>query len=201
MDFNLLIFSSLVSYFVIFHCGKTHTTLDFHLKGTYALDAVESAHSRCCSPTSTCWCFHLVKLKLTPLHSDSPLPRPWPPSPAFCPCSCCHSRNLTQVGSYIACLLWPVYFTDLNAPKAASCSRSRCQNFLPFKGWITLLRVPWTARRSNQSVLKEISPGCSLEGLMLKLKLQFGHLMWSLTHLRKPWCWERLKAGEGDNKG
>ena len=44
--------------------------------------------------------------------------------------------------------------------------------------WRTLLRVPWTARRSNQSILKEISPGCSLEGLMLKLKLQyFGHLM------------------------
>ena len=45
--------------------------------------------------------------------------------------------------------------------------------------WERLLRVPWTARRSNQSILKEISPGCSLEGLMLKLKLQyFGHLMW-----------------------
>ena len=44
--------------------------------------------------------------------------------------------------------------------------------------WRTLLRVPWTARRSNQSILKEVSPGCSLEGLMLKLKLQyFGHLM------------------------
>ena len=44
--------------------------------------------------------------------------------------------------------------------------------------WIKVLRVPWTARRSNQSILKEISPGCSLEGLMLKLKLQyFGHLM------------------------
>ena len=48
--------------------------------------------------------------------------------------------------------------------------------------WRRLLRVPWTARRSNRSVLKEISPGCSLEGLMLKLKLQyFGHLMWR-TH-------------------
>ena len=45
--------------------------------------------------------------------------------------------------------------------------------------WRRLLRVPWTARRSNQSVLKEISPGCSLEGMMLKLKLQyFCHLMW-----------------------
>ena len=49
-----------------------------------------------------------------------------------------------------------------------------------------LLRVPWTARRSNQSVLKEISPGCSLEGLMLKLKLQyFGHLMWRVDSLEK----------------
>ena len=43
--------------------------------------------------------------------------------------------------------------------------------------WRRLLRVPWTARRSSQSILKEISPGCSLEGLMLKLKLHFGHLM------------------------
>ena len=52
--------------------------------------------------------------------------------------------------------------------------------------WRRLLRVPWTARRSNQSVLKEISPGCSLEGLMLKLKLQyFGHLMQKLTHLKR----------------
>ena len=52
--------------------------------------------------------------------------------------------------------------------------------------WIRLLRVPWTARRSNQSILKEISPGCSLEGLMLKLKLQsFGHLMWRVDSLEK----------------
>ena len=52
--------------------------------------------------------------------------------------------------------------------------------------WRTLLRVPWTARRSNQSILKEISPGCSLEGLMLKLKLQyFGHLMRRVDSLEK----------------
>ena len=52
--------------------------------------------------------------------------------------------------------------------------------------WRRLLRVPWTARRSNQSILKEISPGCSLEGLMLKLKLQyFGHLMWRVDSLEK----------------
>ena len=50
----------------------------------------------------------------------------------------------------------------------------------------TLLRVPWTARKSNQSILKEISPGCSLEGLMLRLKLQyFGHLMWRADSLKK----------------
>ena len=52
--------------------------------------------------------------------------------------------------------------------------------------WRRLLRVPWTARRSNQSIPKEISPGCSLEGLMLKLKLQyFGHLMWRVDSLEK----------------
>ena len=73
--------------------------------------------------------------------------------------------------------------------------------------WKRLLRVPWTARRSNQSILKEISPENSLEGLMLKLKLQY--LSFSLatgckelTHLRRPWCWKRLKAkGEGDERG
>ena len=52
--------------------------------------------------------------------------------------------------------------------------------------WRRLLRVPWTARSSNQSILKQISPGCSLEGLMLKLKLQyFGHLMWRADSLEK----------------
>ena len=52
--------------------------------------------------------------------------------------------------------------------------------------WRRLLRVPWTATRSNQSILKEISPGCSLEGLMLKLKFQyFGHLMWRVDSLEK----------------
>ena len=52
--------------------------------------------------------------------------------------------------------------------------------------WRRLLRVPWTARRSNQSILKEINPGCSLEGMMLKLKLQyFGHLMQRVDSLEK----------------
>ena len=62
--------------------------------------------------------------------------------------------------------------------------------------WRRLLRVRWTARRYNQSILKEISPEYSLEGLMLKLKLQYlATLCEELTHWKRPWCWERLKAG------
>ena len=69
--------------------------------------------------------------------------------------------------------------------------------------WRRLLRVPWTERRSKQSILKEISPEYSLEGLMLKLKLQYlGHLMQRADSLEKLSCWERLKAGgEGNNRG
>ena len=69
--------------------------------------------------------------------------------------------------------------------------------------WRRLLRVPCTARRSNQSILKEISPEYSLEGLMLKVKLQyFGHLMWRADSLEKTWCLEGFRAGgEGDDRG
>ena len=75
--------------------------------------------------------------------------------------------------------------------------------------WRRLLRVPWTARRSNQSILKEISPGCSLEGLMLKPKLQyFGHLMWRTDSLEKTLMpgkiegrrrrgWQRMRCLDG----
>ena len=68
--------------------------------------------------------------------------------------------------------------------------------------WRRLLRVPWTSRRSNQSILKEISPEYSLEGLMLKLKPNtLATWCEELTHLKRPGCWERLRAGgEGDNK-
>ena len=64
-------------------------------------------------------------------------------------------------------------------------------------------RVPWTARRSNQSILKEISPGCSLEGMMLKLKVQyFGHLMQKVNSLEKTLMLGGVGAGgEGDNRG
>ena len=73
--------------------------------------------------------------------------------------------------------------------------------------WRRLLRVPRTARGSNHSILKEISPGCSLEGLMLKLKLQyFGHLMWRTdllekTDVRKDWRWEEKGMTEDEMVG
>ena len=71
--------------------------------------------------------------------------------------------------------------------------------------WRGLLRVPWTARRSNQSMLKEINAEYSLERLMLMLKLKVDTLAtWceELTYLKRPWCWERLKAkGEGCSRG
>ena len=67
--------------------------------------------------------------------------------------------------------------------KKAECGRI---DAFELWGWRRLLRVPWTARRSNQSILKEISPGCSLEGLMVKLKVQyFGHLTWRVDSLEK----------------
>ena len=69
--------------------------------------------------------------------------------------------------------------------------------------WKTLFIVPWTARRSNQSILKEISPEYSFERLMMKLKLQyFGHLMWKANLLEKTLMLERLKVGgKGDDRG
>ena len=68
--------------------------------------------------------------------------------------------------------------------------------------WRILLKVPWTARRSNQSILKKIIPEYSLEGLMLKLKLEyFGHLMRGTDSLEKTLMWKRLRArGEGDDR-
>ena len=89
--------------------------------------------------------------------------------------------------------------------ESSTIKRAECRRIDAFELWCwrRLLRVPWTARRSNQSILKEISPEYSLEGLMLKLKLQyFGHLMWRTDSLEKTLMLERLKAGgEGDDRG
>ena len=82
-------------------------------------------------------------------------------------------------------MVFPVvmYGCESWAMKKAECQRT---DAFELWCWRRLLRVPWTARRSNQSILKEISPGCSLEGLMLKLKLQyFGHLMQRVESLEK----------------
>ena len=82
--------------------------------------------------------------------------------------------------------------------------KAECQRIDAFELWCwrRLLIVPWTARRSNQSAVKEISSWCSLEGLMLKVKLQyFGHLVQRTESLEKTLMLERLKAGEeGDNR-
>ena len=83
--------------------------------------------------------------------------------------------------------------------------KAECRRIDAFELWCwrRLLRVPWTARRSNQSILKEISPEISLEGMMEKVKLQyFGHLMWRVDSLKRLWCWEGLGAGgEGHDRG
>ena len=81
--------------------------------------------------------------------------------------------------------------------KKAECSRI---DAFELWCWRRLLRVPWTARRSNQSILKEMGPGCSLEGMMLRLKLQsFGHLMRSVDSLEKTLMlggiWRRRRRG------
>ena len=98
----------------------------------------------------------------------------------------------------VKALVFPVVMSGC---ESWTIRKAECQRIDTFELWCwrRLLRVPWTATRSNQSILKEISPGCSLKGLMLKLKLQyFGHL----TNLKRPWCWERLRAGgEGDDRG
>ena len=89
--------------------------------------------------------------------------------------------------------------------EGSTVKKAECRRIDAFELWCwkRLLRVPWTARRSNQSILKEINPECSLEGLMLKLKLQYlAQSCEELTHWKRLWCWEGLGAGgEGDDRG
>ena len=82
--------------------------------------------------------------------------------------------------------------------------KAECQRIGAFELWCwrRLLRVPWTARRSNRSILKEIGPGCSLEECWSRNSNTLVTWCEELTQLKRPWCWERLKAGgEGDNRG
>ena len=114
------------------------------------------------------------------------------------------SRDITLPTKFclVKAMVFPVvmYGCESWTVKKAECQRiDACELWC----WRRLLRVPWTARRSNQSILKEISPGCSLEGLMLKLKLQYlATSCAELTHWKGLWCWEGLGAGgEGDDRG
>ena len=82
--------------------------------------------------------------------------------------------------------------------------KAECRRIDAFELWCwrRLLRVPWTERRSNKSILKEIHPECSLEGCWSWNSNTLATWCEELTHLKRPWCWERLKArGEGDDRG
>ena len=108
---------------------------------------------------------------------------------------------LTKV-CIVKAIVFPVvmYICDSWNIKKAECRRTYA-----FKLWCwrRLFRVPWTARRSNHSILSKINPKYSLEEMMLKLKLQYsGTWCQEPTHWKIPWCWERSKAGgEGGNRG
>ena len=90
-----------------------------------------------------------------------------------------------------------VFLFIINGCESWTVEKAECQKIDAFELWCwrRLLRVPWTARRSTQSILKGISPGCSLEGLMLKLKLQyFGHLMWRADSFEKTLMLEKIEG-------
>ena len=116
------------------------------------------------------------------------------------------NRDITlprKYGLYFKAMVFPVVM--MYGYESSTIKKAEHQRIDTFELWCwrRLLRVPWTARRSNQSILKEISPECSLEGLMLKLKLQyFGHLMQRADPLEKTLMLGKLKVGgEGDDRG
>ena len=114
------------------------------------------------------------------------------------------SRDITLITKVhlVKAMVFPIvmYGCESWTVKKAECRRT---DAFELWCWRRLLRIPWTARRSNQSILKEISPECSLEGLTLKLKLQiFGYLMQRTDSLEKTLMLEKTEAGgEGDNRG
>ena len=102
----------------------------------------------------------------------------------------------------VKAMVFPVVMYGCESRTVRKAERRRIDAF-ELWCWRRLLRVPWTARRSSQSILKEISPGFSLEGLMLKLKLQyFGHLMRRADSFEKTLILEKIEGRrEGDNRG
>ena len=102
----------------------------------------------------------------------------------------------------VKAMVFPMVMYGCESWTIKKAERRRIDTF-ELWSWRRLLRVPWTARRSSQSILKEISPGCSLEGLTLKLNSNtLATWCEELTHWKRPWCWERLRAeGKGDKRG
>ena len=118
--------------------------------------------------------------------------------------SICKSRDITLPTRIhlVKAMVFPVVMYGC---ESWTVKKAECQRIDAFKLWCwrRLLIVPWTARRSNQSIMKEINPGISLEGMMLKLKLStLATSCEELTHWKRLWCWEGLGAvGEGDDWG
>ena len=114
------------------------------------------------------------------------------------------SRDITLLTKVhlVKAMIFPVVIYECESWTVKKAEHRRIDAFVLWC-WRRLLRVPWTARRSNQSILKEIYPGISLEGMMLKLKLQyFGHLMQRVDSLNKTLMLGGLGAGgEGDDQG
>ena len=107
------------------------------------------------------------------------------------------SRDITLSAKIhlVKAMVFPVFMYGF---ESWTIKKAECQRIDAFELWCwrRLLRVTWTARRSNQSILKEISPGCSLEGLMVKLKLQYsGHLVWRADSFARNLMMARLRAG------
>ena len=164
-------------------------------------------HSR--EPQRDTWCEHTVKDPQGVIPGQS-----WvegnPPCCSYCMrqafwgwgshwCLCRLWRPLGQRTNTVCSIIqrWP-----LTSPWMYTCPVIP-QTQDSFFFFLTFYFALDYSRGSNQSILKKISPGCSLEGLMLKLKLQyFGHLMWRVDSLERPWRWEGLGAGgEGDERG
>ena len=109
--------------------------------------------------------------------------------------------NLPTKVHFVKAMVFPIVSYGC---ESGTIKKAECQRIDAFELWCwrKLLRVPWTARRSNQSITMEISPGCSLEGLMLKLKLQyFGHLMWSADSFEKTLMLGKIEGRRGDDRG
>ena len=101
----------------------------------------------------------------------------------------------------VKAMAFPVVMYGCESWTIKKAERRRIDAFEPWC-WRRLLRVPWTAKRSNQSILKEVSPECSLEGLMLKLKLQYyGHLMWRADSFEKTLMLGKTEGRRRDNRG